>query len=159
GASGVYGTDNAPQHGENNEDPTPIGPSEPHAVTAWHPRNPRPRLRPGKGKRLGASGTGLRGVFVRDRVPESRCRDPALDAALGAAAPWQSARGRSGGGSLIVHPADLREKVRRPPSRHLIVFAVDASRSMGARRRMAATKAMVLSLLVDAYQKRDQVGL
>jgi magnesium chelatase subunit D len=60
---------------------------------------------------------------------------------------------------VILRPADLRDKVRVRPARHLILFVVDASRSMGARKRMAQTKAAVLSLLVDAYQKRDRVGL
>jgi magnesium chelatase subunit D len=41
----------------------------------------------------------------------------------------------------------------------LILFVVDASGSMGARQRMVAVKGAVLSLLLDAYQKRDRVGL
>ena len=41
----------------------------------------------------------------------------------------------------------------------MILFAVDASGSMAARKRMAAAKQAVLSLLLDAYQKRDRVGL
>jgi magnesium chelatase subunit D len=98
-------------------------------------------------------------VFVRARAPRERCVDPAIEATLRAAAPWQPSRGRGDGQQLIVRPTDLREKVRRSPTRHLVVFVVDSSRSMGARRRMAATKGMVLSLLVDAYQKRDLVGL
>ena len=40
-----------------------------------------------------------------------------------------------------------------------IVFAVDASGSMGANHRMAAVKGAVLSLLSDAYQKRDRIGM
>lgn len=40
-----------------------------------------------------------------------------------------------------------------------IVFAVDASGSMGAARRMKEVKEAVLSMLMDSYQKRDQVGL
>lgn len=60
---------------------------------------------------------------------------------------------------LIIRPSDLRDKVRKAPARHLVVFVVDASRSMGARKRMGATKATILSLLVDAYQKRDLIGM
>ena len=40
-----------------------------------------------------------------------------------------------------------------------ILFVVDASGSMGADVRMAETKAAILSLLLDAYQKRERVGL
>ena len=92
-------------------------------------------------------------------MPDGPARDLAIDATLRASAPWQVARGRVDGGRLILRAADLRVKVRARPTRHLILFVVDASRSMGARRRMAQTKAAVLSLLVDAYQKRDRVGL
>jgi magnesium chelatase subunit D len=97
--------------------------------------------------------------MVRAAVPKGRAIDPAFDATLRAAAPFQRARGRDGGGRLILKPADLREKVRLRPARRLVLFVVDASRSMGARRRMAETKAAVLSLLVGAYQQRERVGL
>ena len=40
-----------------------------------------------------------------------------------------------------------------------IVFAVDASGSMGAARRMKEVKEAVLSMLMASYQKRDQEGL
>jgi magnesium chelatase subunit D len=60
---------------------------------------------------------------------------------------------------MVLKVSDLRVKVRATPTRHLILFVVDASRSMGARKRMSQTKAAVLSLLVDAYQKRDRVAL
>ena len=42
---------------------------------------------------------------------------------------------------------------------NLVLFVVDASGSMGARQRMVASKGAVLSMLMDAYQKRDRVGL
>jgi magnesium chelatase subunit D len=92
-------------------------------------------------------------------VPKGRARDPALSATLRAAAPWQAGRGRNAGEPLILQTRDLREKVRVCPAQHLVLFVVDASRSMGARKRMAQTKGAILSLLVDAYQKRDRVGL
>jgi len=59
----------------------------------------------------------------------------------------------------LILPADLRIKVRRARIGNLILFVVDASGSMGARQRMIAVKGAVLSLLLDAYQKRDRVGL
>jgi magnesium chelatase subunit D len=40
-----------------------------------------------------------------------------------------------------------------------VLFCVDASGSMAARRRMAQVKTAILSLLLDAYQRRDKVGL
>jgi len=40
-----------------------------------------------------------------------------------------------------------------------VLFAVDASGSMAAGQRIRAVKGAVLSLLLDAYQRRDKVGL
>lgn len=40
-----------------------------------------------------------------------------------------------------------------------MLFVVDASGSMAARQRMSAVKGAVMSLLLDAYQRRDKVGL
>jgi magnesium chelatase subunit D len=54
---------------------------------------------------------------------------------------------------------DLREKVREGREGNLVLFVVDASGSMAARRRMSAVKGAVASLLLDAYQRRDRVGL
>ena len=99
------------------------------------------------------------GAFVGSRRPKGRLHDPAIAATLREAAAGQVERGRIAGGPLILRPSDLREKVRARPARHLVLFVVDASRSMGARERIRQTKAAVLSLLIDAYQRRDRVGL
>jgi len=85
-------------------------------------------------------------------------KDVALAATLRAAAPHQKERGRSGSGILVLR-GDLREKVREGREGNLILFVVDASGSMAARRRMSAVKGAILSLLADAYQRRDKVGL
>jgi magnesium chelatase subunit D len=77
---------------------------------------------------------------------------------LAAAAPHQRTRGRSGPG-LVVHRADVRRAVRVGRESNLVLFAVDASGSMAARTRMSAVTGAVLSLLRDAYQRRDKVGL
>ena len=70
-------------------------------------------------------------------------------------------RGGQGGEgpALRLEPQDLRQKVRESRLSNLILFVVDASGSMAARERMAAAKGAVLALLLDAYRKRDQVGL
>ena len=81
-----------------------------------------------------------------------------LPATVAAAAPHQGIRGRAGAG-LVVERADLRRAEREGREGNLVLFAVDASGSMAARRRMAAVSGAVLSLLRDAYQRRDKVGL
>lgn len=54
---------------------------------------------------------------------------------------------------------DLQENRRSGKTGHLILFVVDASGSMAASRRMEAVKGSVLSLLTDAYQRRDTVAV
>ena len=54
---------------------------------------------------------------------------------------------------------DLQKKVRVRRAANLVIFVVDASWSMAVAERMAATKGAILSLLTDAYQRRDRVGL
>ncbi|TQM83448.1 magnesium chelatase subunit D [Saccharothrix saharensis] len=77
---------------------------------------------------------------------------------LAAAAPHQAARGRSGPG-LRLRGEDLRLSVREGKEGNLVLFVVDASGSMAARQRMSAVSGAVVSLLRDAYQRRDKVGV
>ncbi len=58
-----------------------------------------------------------------------------------------------------IAPADLRFGVREGRESNLVLLCVDASGSMAAQRRMEQVKTAVLSLLLDAYQRRDKVGL
>jgi len=81
-----------------------------------------------------------------------------LTATVRAAAPHQVSRGRSGAG-LVLRNDDLRVAVREGRESNLVLFCVDASGSMAARARMEQVKTAVLSLLMDAYQRRDKVGL
>ena len=116
---------------------------------------------PGKGH--GATGRRSRaytdgGHTVGARPPQSVLRDLHLTATLMASAPHQVRRGRTGTG-LVLDRADLRERRREGRESNLVLFLVDASGSMAARRRMEAVKGAVLSLLLDAYQRRDKVGL
>lgn len=61
--------------------------------------------------------------------------------------------------AINVRPEDVHTKVRVRKVGASIVFCVDASGSMGAADRMSAAKSAILELLVDAYQRRDRVGL
>ncbi|VEB41771.1 Magnesium-chelatase 38 kDa subunit [Chromobacterium violaceum] len=60
---------------------------------------------------------------------------------------------------FAVTRADLHDKVRVAKQGNLILLVVDASGSMAARQRMEQVKGTVLSLLEDAYRRRDQVAL
>ena len=113
----------------------------------------------GRGGPLGRRSrvSGESGHPVGDRESGSS-NDVALAATVRAAAPHQRARGREGPG-IEVRPCDLRQNLREGREGNLILFLVDASGSMAARKRMSAVKGAVLSLLNDAYQRRDKVGL
>ncbi|GAA5195440.1 hypothetical protein GCM10023322_62130 [Rugosimonospora acidiphila] len=97
------------------------------------------------------------GRVVSARPPGPHTTGLHLAATLLAAAPHQAARGRTG--PLVLRAEDLRASVRKGREANLVLFVVDASGSMAARQRMRAVKGAVLSLLRDAYQRRDKVGL
>jgi magnesium chelatase subunit D len=100
-----------------------------------------------------------RGRYVQARIPQKeRVTDLAFDATLRAAAPYQIYRDRRKT-ALALQKSDLREKVRVRRAANLILFVVDASWSMAVAERMEATKGAIMSLLTDAYQRRDRVGL
>ena len=64
-----------------------------------------------------------------------------------------------GAGRLRLQPDDVRRAVREGREGNLVIFVVDASGSMAARDRMAAVSGATLSLLRDAYQRRDKVAV
>ncbi|MFD3546453.1 putative cobaltochelatase [Streptomyces sp. NPDC058655] len=116
---------------------------------------------PGLGE--GAAGRRSRARTAHGRTtgaqrPRGRLTALHLAATVHAAAPHQKARGRSGRG-LVIRADDLRQATREGREGNLVLFLVDASGSMAARQRMSAVKGAVLSLLLDAYQRRDKVGL
>ncbi len=108
-----------------------------------------------------------RGRYITSRPANGQPTDVAFDATLRQAAVHQRERapspsqgeGRGGGVALVVEPQDLRNKVRVRRAGNLVLFVVDASWSMAAAARIVATKGAVMSLLQDAYQRRDQVGM
>lgn len=103
-----------------------------------------------------------RGRYVQARPANGRTDDIAFDATLRAAAPLQKIREeqkRETGMAYALRKSDLQRKVRVKKTANLILFVVDASWSMAVSERMNATKGAIMSLLTDAYQRRDRVGL
>jgi Mg-chelatase subunit ChlD len=121
--------------------------------------------RKASGKRSRTKVSRKTGRYIASRTAK-RVTDLALDATLREAAIYQRERRESlaaaeGSQSrrVIIHRNDLRQKVRVRKTRNAVCFVVDASWSMAAEERMRSTKSAVLSLLRDAYQRRDMVGL
>ncbi len=110
------------------------------------------------GKRSHTLSQRKRGRYIKARPVRGRPQDIAFDATIRQAAPYQIHRDK-GNLALALRPQDLQDKVRVRRAANLILFVVDASWSMAASDRMEATKGAVMSLLVDAYQRRDKVGL
>jgi len=157
-------------------DPAPSDPAPPHGgqvteAPASPPVSPaapfRARLLTVPGVGEGAPGRrsaarGPSGRTVAARVPQHRpfvLHLPATVRAAAARRPHAAPAVPAPARRVRLAPADLREAVREGREGNLVLFAVDASGSMAARQRMRAVKGAVLSLLLDAYQRRDKVGL
>jgi magnesium chelatase subunit D len=170
GPSGPEGLPGAstPQSSQQSHQLTDAPPSAPVSPTA--PFRARLLTVPGVGEGAPGRRSAARGPFGRTvaaRLPQDRPFSLHLPATIRAAA----LRGRHGPAPdariaqpaqarrVTMAPADLREAVREGREGNLVLFAVDASGSMAARQRMRAVKGAVLSLLLDAYQRRDKVGL
>jgi magnesium chelatase subunit D len=98
------------------------------------------------GRRIGAERPGVRTGSIH------------LTETIRAAAPHQGTRERDGR-RIAFRGDDLRVAIREGHESNLVLFCVDASGSMAARKRMEQVKTAILSLLLDAYQRRDKVGL
>ncbi|MFF7329463.1 putative cobaltochelatase [Streptomyces sp. NPDC090306] len=149
-----------PEAGEG-EGPKASGGGEQQPAPAAEPFRTKVLSVPGLGE--GSAGRRSRartehGRTTGARRPRGTLTKLHLAATVQAAAPHQRSRGRSGPG-LVVRRDDLREATREGREGNLVLFVVDASGSMAARQRMSAVKGAVLSLLLDAYQRRDKVGL
>jgi magnesium chelatase subunit D len=116
-------------------------------------------VRRGSGRRSRTRTADKQGRYVKSRYRPD-CSDVAIDATLRAAAPHQvSRRAATGRDGVVIRKQDWKEKVREKRIGSFILFVVDGSGSMGARGRMVASKGAVMSLLLDAYQKRDRLAM
>ena len=144
----------------------------PFSLRSLQVKPPDQRVRSASGRTARTVSGSSDGRYVGAKAPQGKARDLALDATMRAAAPYQTRRRaeRSAIGdqqsaelidepAVLIEPWDVREKVRETKTGALILFVVDASGSMGAQRRMVAVKGAILSLLLDAYQRRDRVGM
>jgi magnesium chelatase subunit D len=149
------GTENSSDSSRGRGTSVPIG--DPLAVPRLS--TPLDRLsRRTSGRRSLTRTNHKRGRYVLSRPMDGWINDIAFDATVRQAAPHQVNRDRSDV-ALAIEREDLRQKVRVTRAANLVLFVVDASWSMAAAERMVATKGAILSLLQDAYQRRDRVGL
>ena len=114
-------------------------------------------FRKGSGRRSRTRTSSKAGRYIMNTMYR-KTDDLALDATIRAAAPYQTRRRREDV-AIAIEEGDIREKIREKRIGNFIVFVVDASGSMGAGKRMIETKGAIISLLLDAYQKRDKVSL
>jgi len=124
----------------------------------------RTRLFTAPGIGVGESGRRSRALTSTGRTVGALSADHGsgrlhLTATIRAAAPHQTGRGRLPTERLRLATPDLRLAMTEGRESNLVLLVVDASGSMAARRRMEAVKGAALSLLLDAYQRRDKVGL
>lgn len=151
------------QPGDSQPDPTPgQGNSEDSG------RPPRPAAAPSapfrpRALRVPGVGEGTPGRRSRARnstgltvgaAPEGTGHGLHLFATVLAAAEHTTGPGR-----LRLAATDVRRAAREGREGNLVIFVVDASGSMAARDRMAAVNGAALSLLRDAYQRRDKVAV
>jgi len=136
-----------------------VKPSEP--FTTRKIDNPLDKItRRHSGRRSRTHTDRKRGRYIQARPAGEDLSDIAFDATFRAAAPHQKARGEQREKvAFAIQRQDLQRKVRVKRTANLVLFVVDASWSMAVAERMSATKGAILSLLTDAYQRRDRVGL
>lgn len=155
-----------PGSGQSANDPEP----QPNSHSP-RPRPPRPSAAPSKTFRAraltvpgvgeGAPGRRSRARNTTGSVVAATDGDDTGSGARGLHlfATLLSAAERAGPGPLRPRPDDVRRAVREGREGNLVIFVVDASGSMAARDRMAAVSGATLSLLRDAYQRRDKVAV
>ncbi|GAA4372977.1 VWA domain-containing protein [Nocardioides caricicola] len=158
-SSDADGPDAPAAPGEGEGEGGPAGPAGPDStVAAASPY--RPKLLTVHGLGEGDAGRRSRAIASSGRRVGARRGSGSLHLVetLLAAAPRQAGRERTGS-RVALHAEDLRTAVREGREANLVLFCVDASGSMAARKRMTQVKTAILSLLLDAYRRRDKVGL
>ncbi len=92
------------------------------------------------------------------KIPDGRSSDPAFDATIRAAAPYQRMR-ENKGLSISIEAQDIRDKIRVKKDSCSFLFAVDVSGSLVTSGMMQDIKNGVKAMLMDSYVQRDKVAL
>ncbi|BBA52830.1 putative magnesium chelatase [Fusobacterium varium] len=116
------------------------------------------KKRAGTGKRCKTKSGSLQGRYIKSTLPKGKITDFAFDATIRAAAPYQP-KNKENNLMISIKKEHIRVKVREKRTGASILFVVDSSGSMGVKKRMEAVKGAIMSLLKDAYEKRDKVGM
>ncbi|PKQ27740.1 MAG: magnesium chelatase, partial [Candidatus Anoxymicrobium japonicum] len=137
-------------------------PAEAPASTGFgHIAIPDTRERQGTapGKRNQAQNADSQGRYYRSASPSGSKQISPSNIAIDATIRASAARGGDDEGKLQVLPEDIKVKLRKRKYGACILFVVDASASMLVQGRLDASREAIMSLLAEAYQKRDRVGL
>ena len=154
-----------PGGGQSANEPTP----QPNSHSSPRAQPPKPSAPPSKvfrtraltvpGVGEGAPGRRSRARNASGSVVAAADGNDASAHGLHMFATLLSAAEQAGAGPLRPRPEDVRRAIREGREGNLVIFVVDASGSMAARDRMAAVSGATLSLLRDAYQRRDKVAV
>ncbi|TCJ99117.1 magnesium chelatase subunit D family protein [Nocardia alba] len=175
GPDGGGPDDRGPDGGPDNGGPGGSGGDRSDSSDQGHSSQPGPEklsgtptsaAKPAPRWEVPGIGEGAPGRRSRARTRTGRTVRPDLDPSTGlhllgtvfAAAPKQFERGRFSG-PLALASEDLRGAYREGREGNLVVFVVDASGSMAARDRLTAVTGAIVTLLRDAYQRRDKVAV
>lgn len=112
----------------------------------------------GTGRRSNRTTKKRSGRYRRSKIPDGRSSDPAFDATIRAAAPYQTIR-KDRGLSIAIESQDIRDKVRVRRDSCSFLFAVDVSGSLVNSGMMQDIKDGVKAMLMDGYVQRDKVAL
>jgi len=155
GSRGPEASEGAEESEGDGSDPRPTAGTTVRASAPY-----RPRTFTARGTGVGADGRRSRAIGTRGRRIGAEPPGGGSGSSLHLVETVKAAASRPhGGGKVALRPRDLRVAVREGQESNLVLFCVDASGSMAARKRMGEVKTAILSLLLDAYRRRDKVGL
>ncbi|WP_280220932.1 AAA family ATPase, partial [Nocardia neocaledoniensis] len=169
GPDGDGSADGGPERGPDDDGPDGGGPNGGAGIRPMAEGvsgTPTSAARPAPRWEVPGIGEGAPGRRSRAQTRSGRAVRPDTDTSTGlhllgtvfAAAPRQFERGRLSG-PLALTVEDLRGAYREGREGNLVVFVVDASGSMAARDRLTAVTGAIVTLLRDAYQRRDKVAV